>query len=57
MRNIEMVCKNCIYRVKGSHGDICEKTGRHLYWNQKSCPDHVETASSYFSDHQKDRPK
>ena len=34
------ICKTCLYRVKGTHGDICEKTGKHIYWNQQTCPDH-----------------
>ena len=41
-RNTEMMCKNCLYRVKGTHGDICEKNGKHLYWNKQDCPDHSE---------------
>ena len=58
MRNIKMICENCIYRVKSSHrGYICEKTGLHVYWNKQDCPDHVESAKSYWSDHKEDRPK
>ena len=53
-----MICRNCIYRVKSAHrGYICEKTGLHTYWNIRSCPDHVETAKSYWSDHKEDKPK
>ena len=53
-----MICRNCIYRVKSGHrGYVCELTGKHLYWNQQSCPGHVETASSYWSDHKEDKPK
>lgn len=37
-----MICKNCLYRVKSTHGHICEKTGKHLYWNQHTCPDYIE---------------
>jgi predicted amidophosphoribosyltransferase len=43
MRNTEMICKKCLYRVKSSRGHICEKTGKHLYWNQQDCPDYSET--------------
>ena len=58
MRNTEMICRNYIYRVKGGHrGYVCELTGKHLFWNQQSCPDHVETAKSYWSDHKEDKPK
>ena len=35
-----MICKDCQHRVKGTHGCICEKTGKHLYWNQQTCPDY-----------------
>lgn len=43
MRNTEMICKNCLYRVKSTRNYICEKTGKHLYWNQQTCPDYSET--------------
>ena len=55
MRQTEMICKNCFYRVKGTHGYICEKSGKHLYWNQQHCPDHIETATSYWNDQKKER--
>jgi len=54
MRNTEMICKNCLYRVKSTRGHICEKTGKHLYWKQQTCPDHIENASSYWKDQKKE---
>jgi uncharacterized radical SAM superfamily Fe-S cluster-containing enzyme len=57
MRNTEMICKNCIYRVPGTNGHICEKTGKHLYWNKQTCPDHIETATSYWKDQKKEKKK
>jgi len=40
------ICKTCLYRVKGTRGYICEKTGKHLYWNQRECPDYSEIKQS-----------
>ena len=57
MRNTEMICKNCLYRVKSTRSYICEKTGKHLYWNQQTCPDHIETATSYWKDQKKEKKK
>lgn len=37
------ICKTCLHRVKSTRSCICENTGKHIYWNQQSCPDYSET--------------
>ena len=57
IRNTEYICANCIYKLKADRGYVCEKTGKHLYWNKQTCPDHIETATSYWNDQKKEKQK